>query len=124
MAQTVLIVDDEPQVLMLVARHLARLLPTYQLVTVATGAQALERCCDPSLALLITDLRLQDMTGVEIIASVHSRVPKLPVLLISGCETTAVAQFALDAGATAFLGKPFTVAELDEAVRALMPAAS
>jgi two-component system KDP operon response regulator KdpE len=112
----VLVVDDEPQILRalrinLRARH-------YEVLTAATGAEALEVAAHHPPDLVILDLGLPDMDGVEVIAGLRGWT-SAPILVLSGRSDSADKVDALDAGADDYLTKPFGIDELLARLRAV-----
>jgi two-component system KDP operon response regulator KdpE len=113
----VLVVDDEPQILRalrinLHARH-------YEVYTAATGAQALTVAASHPPDLVILDLGLPDMDGVDVIAGLRAWTAA-PILVLSGRSDSADKVDALDAGADDYLTKPFGVDELLARLRAVL----
>jgi two-component system, OmpR family, KDP operon response regulator KdpE len=117
----VLVVDDEPQILRVLRRSLER--HGFEVVTAAEAATALQILRSMSIQLVITDLRMPDMTGVELCREIR-RTSAIPLIIISvkGEEETKVE--ALDAGADDYVTKPFGMQELMARVRALSRRAS
>jgi two-component system KDP operon response regulator KdpE len=112
----VLVVDDEPQILRalginLRARH-------YEVLTATTGTEALEVASRHPPDLVILDLGLPDMDGVEVIAGLRGWTTA-PILVLSGRTGSADKVDALDAGADDYLTKPFGVDELMARLRAV-----
>jgi CheY-like chemotaxis protein len=107
---TILIVDDEPEVRMVVAEFLEDF--GYRVLQAAGGAQALGRLRDnPAVQLLITDIRMPEMSGIELADLATGQNPRLKVILISG-------YFVAQQVHRRFLRKPFRMRELEVAVRA------
>ncbi|HUN41303.1 MAG TPA: response regulator [Acetobacteraceae bacterium] len=107
---TILIVDDEPEVRTVVAEFLEDF--GYQVVQADGGQQALRRLREnPSVRLLITDIRMPEMSGLELADLATERNPRLKVILISG-------YFVAQQVHRRFLRKPFRMKELEAAVRA------
>jgi two-component system cell cycle sensor histidine kinase/response regulator CckA len=114
--QTVMVVEDDGAVREFVRRVLEPL--GYRLLTAATAAEALSIASDPGLTidLLIADVGVPDMRGPVLAAQIRAARPRMRVLLASGyTESTLTARGELEPGA-ALLGKPFTTAELAQAV--------
>ena len=112
----VLVVDDEPQILRalrinLHARH-------YDVVTAGTGRGALEAAADAHPDLVILDLGLPDMDGVDVIRSLR-KWTQVPIVILSGRINSAAKVDALDAGADDYVTKPFSVEELLARIRAV-----
>jgi two-component system KDP operon response regulator KdpE len=113
----VLVVDDEPQILRalrinLRARH-------YEVFTAATGAQALAVAARHPPDLVILDLGLPDLDGVEVIAGLRGWT-LAPIVVLSGRSDSSDKVDALDAGADDYLTKPFGVDELLARLRAVL----
>jgi two-component system KDP operon response regulator KdpE len=113
---TVLVVEDEPQI-----RHFVRgVLETndYRVVEASTGHDGLALAAREPPALVLLDLGLPDIEGLEVIRELRlwSRVP---IVILSARAAEAEKVAALDAGADDYLTKPFGVAELVARVRAV-----
>ncbi len=107
---TILIVDDEPEVRAVVAEFLEDF--GYCVLQANGGAQALGRLQDnPAVQLMITDIRMPEMSGIELAELATERNPHLKVILISG-------YFVAQQVHRRFLRKPFRMKELEAAVRA------
>lgn len=115
--RNILVVDDEPQI----ARVLKTTLSSqgYGVRTAADGEDALQEIKNWSPDLVITDLRMPRMDGLELCRRVRadSRVPII-VLSVKGEEKIKVE--ALDAGADDYITKPFSINELMARVRAAL----
>jgi two-component system KDP operon response regulator KdpE len=112
----VLVVDDEPQILRALRIHLhAR---RYEVITAGTGRAALEAASHGHPDLVILDLGLPDLDGVEVIRSLR-RWTSVPIVILSGRLNSAAKVDALDAGADDYVTKPFSVAELLARIRAV-----
>ena len=112
----VLVVDDEPQILRALRINLhAR---QYDVVTAGSGRGALEAATDAHPDLVILDLGLPDMDGVDVIRSLRSWT-QVPIVILSGRINSAAKVDALDAGADDYVTKPFSVEELLARIRAV-----
>jgi two-component system, OmpR family, KDP operon response regulator KdpE len=113
--RNILVVDDEPQITRVLKTTLSA--KGYSIRTAGDGAQALEEMKNWSPDLIITDLRMPNIEGLELCRKVRaqSRIPII-VLSVKGEETIKVE--ALDAGADDYITKPFSVNELLARVRA------
>jgi len=113
----ILVVDDEPQITRVLKTTLSA--QGYGVRTAGDGDEALSVMSDWSPDLLITDLRMPNMNGLELCRHVRakSRIP-IMVLSVKGEELTKVE--ALDAGADDYVTKPFSVNELLARVRAAL----
>jgi two-component system, OmpR family, KDP operon response regulator KdpE len=112
----VLVVDDEPQILRALRINLrAR---NYEVLTATTGTEALEVATRHPPDLVILDLGLPDMDGVDVIDGLRGWTDA-PILVLSGRTDSADKVDALDAGADDYLTKPFGVDELLARMRAV-----
>lgn len=112
----VLVVDDEPQLLRALAINLrAR---RYEVHTAASGSEALRQAATHRPDLVILDLGLPDMDGVEVIAGLRGWT-SVPILVLSGRTDSADKVDALDAGADDYVTKPFGMDELLARLRAM-----
>ena len=112
----VLIVDDEPQLLRalrinLTARH-------YDVITAADGTRALTAASEEHPDLVVLDLGLPDVDGVEVIRRLRRWTP-VPIVVLSGRTDSADKVDALDAGADDYITKPFSIDELLARIRAI-----
>jgi two-component system, OmpR family, KDP operon response regulator KdpE len=111
-----LVVDDEPQILRALRINLhAR---QYDVVTAGTGRGALDAATEAHPDLVILDLGLPDMDGVEVIRSLR-KWTQVPIVILSGRMNSAAKVDALDAGADDYVTKPFSVEELLARIRAV-----
>jgi two-component system KDP operon response regulator KdpE len=113
----VLIVEDDTSIAQFVAASLSAggLRP----ITATTAAAGLDEAQDHQPRLVIVDLGLPDMDGVELIARLRAR-STTPILVLSARIQEAQKIAALDAGADDYLTKPFGVGELLARVRAML----
>ena len=111
----VLVVDDEPQILRALRINLR--VREYQVDVAATGAEALEMAARHPPDLVILDLGLPDLEGVEVIEGLRGWT-KAPIIVLSGRADSTDKVEALDAGADDYITKPFGVEELLARMRA------
>ncbi|WP_034921783.1 sigma-54-dependent transcriptional regulator [Gillisia sp. CAL575] len=112
--ENILIVDDDINIRELLQRHLQSWnYHTYKAVSVKEAVQILR---DTKIDLLITDLRMPDIDGSELIKFVSEHYPKLPKLVITGYPSVQDSLSAIKSGVVDYLTKPFTRAELEQAI--------
>src|ERR1700748_256296 len=111
----VLVVDDEPQILRALRLNLR--VRDYDVHVAATGAEALEVAGRYPPDLVILDLGLPDLDGVEVIEGLRGWA-KAPIIVLSGRADSVDKVEALDAGADDYVTKPFGVEELLARMRA------
>jgi two-component system KDP operon response regulator KdpE len=111
----VLVIDDEPQILRALRINLR--VRSYDVDTAATGAQALEAAARHPPDLVILDLGLPDLDGVEVIEGLRGWTTA-PIIVLSGRADSMDKVEALDAGADDYVTKPFAMEELLARMRA------
>ena len=111
----VLVVDDEPQILRALRINLR--VREYEVHVAATGAEALQMASRYLPDLVILDLGLPDLDGVEVIQGLRGWT-KAPIIVLSGRADSTDKVEALDAGADDYITKPFGVEELLARMRA------
>ena len=111
----VLVVDDEPQILRALRINLR--VREYEVHVAATGAEALTMASRYPPDLVILDLGLPDLDGVEVIQGLRGWT-KAPIIVLSGRADSTDKVEALDAGADDYITKPFGVEELLARMRA------
>ena len=113
---TVLVIDDEPQILRALRINLR--VRHYDVHTAGTGSQALELAAKYPPDLVILDLGLPDLDGVEVIHGLRGWT-EAPIIVLSGRADSTDKVEALDAGADDYLTKPFAMDELLARMRAV-----
>ena len=112
MSKTILIVDDTESIIEMLKFILEN--NQYKVITASNGLEALE-CLDGKLVdLIITDLHMPKMNGIELTSSIRSLADykRVPILLLTTETQTSIKMEARDAGATAWLTKPFKAEQL------------
>jgi two-component system, OmpR family, KDP operon response regulator KdpE len=111
----VLVVDDEPQILRALRINLR--VRNYDVDIAATGSQALEAAAKHPPDLVILDLGLPDLDGVQVIEGLRGWT-QAPIIVLSGRSDSTDKVEALDAGADDYVTKPFGMEELLARMRA------
>ena len=114
----VLLAEDDAAIAEPLARALAR--EGYGCHVVGTGTQALDCAADRRFELLILDLGLPEIDGLEVCRRIRADHPDLAVLMLTARTDEVDFVVGLDAGADDYVGKPFRLAELLARVRALL----
>jgi FixJ family two-component response regulator len=114
--KTIFIVDDDPNILKVVADLLAD--HDYHVLTYGSGAEALQqsKAYKDEIALLLSDFQMPDMSGVELATAMTADRPRLKVLLMSGFTE---GMLVLNEG-WHFLAKPFVASQLRGLVSGLV----
>lgn len=120
----ILIVDDSPTIRRMVRASLVRFFPSAEFLDAASGLEAIERLAVGSVALIVLDLNMPDMHGLEVLQFVrsHQKYGQVPIIVLTtrGDEVSRAA--ALQAGASLYLTKPFSPDVLGGEARKLLGA--
>lgn len=113
----ILVVEDEARVREMIARHLAG--QGYDVAQASDAEQVLLRMSRDRAPfdLVLTDIHLPGLSGVELLRLLLTHSPLRPVVMITGDSDEALARKALNYGAAGYLLKPFQLAELEATVR-------
>jgi two-component system, OmpR family, alkaline phosphatase synthesis response regulator PhoP len=117
MAGTVLLVDDEENLASLVAAYLER--EGYGVVSVASGAEALRVLSREPVRLVVLDLALPDMDGLDVCRQIRTR-SSVPVVMLTARDDPPDRLAGLAAGADDYIGKPFSPLELVARMKAVL----
>jgi two-component system, OmpR family, alkaline phosphatase synthesis response regulator PhoP len=115
--QTVLVVEDEASIASFVAAYLKN--AGYAVRTTATGAEALKLVASEKPALVVLDLMLPDMDGVEVCKRIRQSTD-MPVLMLTARDEDVDKIIGLEVGADDYMTKPFNPRELVARVRAIL----
>jgi|WetSurSiteA1Bulk_404760.scaffolds.fasta_scaffold03328_3 DNA-binding NtrC family response regulator len=113
--EKILVIDDESTVCDSVKKILSR--KGYDVEKTVDANEAIERIKKEKFDIVITDLMMPDVSGMELLELVKKYYPDIDVLVITGYATIESAVQATKLGATDFIQKPFTPAELTERVQ-------
>ena len=116
MKMKLLVVEDEAQIAAFLEKGLTA--HGYDVEWASTGAEGLKLGMAPDVALVILDLRLPDLDGLEVLAGLRERGAVVPVLIVSARGEVDDRVRGLDLGADDYLPKPFAFEELLARVRA------
>jgi two-component system response regulator FlrC len=111
----ILVVDDEFEMRAALKEVLSR--DGYDVEAVSSGPDALKKVHERSFALLITDVKMPRMNGLELLREVRRQAPALPVLMMTAYGTIEDAVEAMREGARDYVLKPFTREMLSTVVR-------
>jgi DNA-binding NtrC family response regulator len=105
--QTILVVDDEPKVLGLFERILSK--ERYTLLTVNNGKEALELVRRKRPDLIILDLKMPDMNGIETLRRINRLSENTEVIIITGYGSMETVRAAMRLGVYDYITKPFDI---------------
>ncbi len=110
----ILIVDDE----LVIRDGLRRVLNAngFQSYTSSSGYEAVERLQEERFHVVVTDLKMPGMSGLEVLNAIRILQPEVPVIIITGYSTVDTAVEAMKGGAFDYISKPFTPEQITEKV--------
>jgi DNA-binding NtrC family response regulator len=103
---TILIIDDEQNILVTLSRALQ--LEGYRTEVAGGGKVGLEKLAEQPADLVLLDVKMPDMDGLEVLEKIRESKPGLPVVMMSGHATVEIAVKAVRKGAVDFLEKPLS----------------
>jgi len=113
----VLVAEDDTKIARFVAQGLSA--AGHEAIVVHSGEQALQRVEDESLQLLILDLGLPDIDGLEVLRQIRASHNQIRVIVVTARGEVDDRVLGLDLGADDYLAKPFSFVELSARIRAL-----
>lgn len=118
---TILVVDDSPTMRRMIMASLRDLGAVFE--QASSGLEAIERLAISPVDLVVLDLNMPDVHGLEVLRFVrsHDRFAALPVVVLTTRGDEASREAAFREGATSYLTKPFVPATLAPAIRELLP---
>jgi CheY-like chemotaxis protein len=116
--RSVLVVDDESAVRTMLRGYLEAV--GYRTHVAANGEEALRLVEEERPDLVLLDVRMPGMDGLDVLARIKEIDSRIAVVLMSGYATVGVAASAMKLGAETVLVKPLSIAELDQALDAVM----
>jgi excisionase family DNA binding protein len=115
---TILVVDDEEAIRDLMVRALAS--KTRSVLTAGSGDEALELVRRHEVDLVLLDLSMPGMNGVETFREIHSLRPALPVMIVTGYPDSDLMAQALEIGSFTMISKPVGLAQIQKTVDRLV----
>jgi putative nucleotidyltransferase with HDIG domain len=115
MNSRILIVDDEAPIRALLGEHLRQ--EGFEVTLAHNGAAGLEALTKADFELVLTDVRMPGMSGLELLAEIVRKHPGVGVLMLTACEDLTLAVNAMRIGALDYVLKPFRLAELTLSVQ-------
>ena len=113
--ERILVVDDEENVRVLFRRILQK--EGYEVECASSGTEAIEKLANNCFDLVVTDLKMNGVDGLDVVRKGKTVNQTMPFILISGYGTSQTAGTAAREGADMFLMKPIEISELKLAVK-------
>ena len=118
MIHPILVLDDERDLRVTYERLLRR--QGYRVVHADSRHQGLSIVQAEPLALVISDVRLSDGSGLDVVRAAQAAPTRAPAIVVTGFPSLETRRAALDAGASGFLAKPFAASDFTELVRRVL----
>ena len=117
----ILVVDDSPTIRRMVRASLARFFPTVEFLEAGSGLEAIERLALAPISLIVLDLNMPDMHGLEVLQFVrsHEKYRQVPIAVLTTRGDEGSRSAAMQAGASAYFTKPFSPDVLARELRKL-----
>ncbi len=118
MTKKILVIDDEE----LIIRSLTKLLEKngFEVFIAKTGGDALVMCEEEDFDLIIADVRIPGLNGVEIVQSIYENLGKPPVIFITGYADREIEEKAKELRPIDYIYKPFDIPELIDKVKEVL----
>jgi|GEM_PF-13782 len=113
-ARRILVVDDEPVVVKSCERILGG--AGYEVESVATGQEGIRRAVKGAFHLVMADLKLPDLDGMELVRMLRIERPEIAIVIITGNSSVRSAAEAIRLGVSDYIEKPFTPNEITDAI--------
>lgn len=111
---SILLVDDEPDVLHIVSKILVT--AGHDVMSVDRGQTAVSKLRERTFDLMIADIRMSPMNGMDVLTAARRLMPEMPVIILTAYTGDATRQEAIRLGAYAYLTKPFRMSEVLDTV--------
>lgn len=114
----ILVVDDEQFMVHTLSRILD--LMGFDVLSALGGKEAFEKYMSEQVDLVVSDVHMPDMNGIELLTSIKSHNPQIPVILVTGYGVEKARETAGEMKADGFLGKPFKIQELKDLIQLVL----
>ena len=111
-----LIVDDEPDICEFARNFFKK--RQIEVFIASGGRQALDLIAKENPDLILLDIRMEEMTGIEVLRELRKSNPSVKVIMVSGVEDEGTIKEANDLGVIGYIHKPFILEELEKIVLA------
>ncbi|MEE4357096.1 MAG: response regulator [Desulfococcaceae bacterium] len=121
--ETILVIDDEREILVFVCKLLKKYLPEIQILTASSGREGIDTAQKQQPDSILLDINMPEMDGFEVCSRLkkNEKTKHIPIIIFTGMQTDAKSRIrGLDLGADAFLTKPIGGAELVSQVKVML----
>ena len=112
MIKNVLLVDDDTEMIHALKEGFKRYQESFEVLLAGDGLMALEILKQNIISLVVTDLKMPNMDGFELLAHIMEHYPDIPVIIITGYSTPEMEHLARNGGAVGYIAKPFLIENL------------
>nr|WP_312855464.1 response regulator transcription factor [Litoribacterium kuwaitense] len=116
--KTILVVDDEPSIVTLLQYNLQQ--AGYDVITANDGEEALQKILEEEITLVVLDLMLPKIDGVEVCKQLRQQKNQLPILMLTAKDDEFDKVLGLELGADDYMTKPFSPREVVARVKAIL----
>jgi CheY-like chemotaxis protein len=120
--QRILLVDDEERILFVVGESLKKLEGNCEINTARNGVEALTLMEQNPFDLIITDLKMPQMDGVQLTEKLRARYPSLPIIWMTAYGADSIRERAEQLGVQHFLNKPLDIEDIRQIARSALDA--
>jgi DNA-binding NtrC family response regulator len=110
----ILILDDEPMVGLRLKPALGK--EGYRVEVYTAPKEAVARLEEKNFDIVVTDIRMEELDGLQVLENVLKRSPRTKVIMITGYATLEMAHESIKKGAFDFIAKPFRIGKIREAI--------
>ena len=114
----ILLVDDDPDVLDILGDFIAVFGFEYE--TAEDGLEAIEKMKHGAFNIVLTDMMMPNMDGMELLRHIHNNYPETKVMVVTGYDRTFTYTDVINAGASDFISKPFNPDELEAKINRII----
>lgn len=120
MASKIIVIEDDPHILMLISQTLRR--EGYEVVTATDGSEGLRKVRETHPHLVVLDISLPGLDGYEVCHHLRTEhaTSKLPVIMVTAMSRPSDQRRGFEKGADDYLAKPFVLSELITRIRSLL----
>lgn len=118
MGSRILVADDDPDIVLSVSERLRWM--GHEVITAGDGHAALSAVESHSLDLVLIDVSMPQLSGIEVLKRIRPRWPNLPVVILTAYGTIRLAVEAMKEGAVDFIAKPFEHGQIDTVVTTVL----
>ena len=116
----VLVVDDEEDMLWMLQRNLNKGMADVEILAASSGEEALAILSDKKVNLVITDINMPGMNGLDLLIEVNNRYPDTGVIIMTAYPSNAYEREAMMSGSLRFVEKPFDINDMRDIVKGVL----